>query len=369
MVVVGAGIIGASIAYHLTQRDAKVTVLERGQPGQGASAHSFGWLNSFGKKPWYYHDLNRRSLDMWHRFADDLQADIDLQWGGQLRWEYAPDRVKALEEQMAQLRTWGYPTRVLDSDALRRLEPEISPGEVALATLSTLEGRVFPTKVAEACLQKSQVHGAKVLLNTSVTGIRMSRSTQPQAQAVQTTNGEIECDAIVLAGGTETITLAAMAGLHLPQQDSPGVVVRTDPQPRLLKNVSVLNMPAIDSTRPEIHLRQDADGSIMLGEGSQESLNRDNSQAHADDLLARATHYLPKLKGATAYPQPIAYRPLPLDGLPVIGVPAAVPNCYLALMHSGVTLAPLVGAFAAIEIIEGARVNLLAHYRPERLTS
>jgi glycine/D-amino acid oxidase-like deaminating enzyme len=104
----------------------------------------------------------------------------------------------------------------------------------------------------------------------------------------------------------------------------------------------------------------------MIGEGTQESLSRNDSQAHANALLARATHYLPALAGAQAVPVPVGYRPMPLDGLPVLGFAAAVPNLYIALMHSGVTLAPLVGELASMEIVDGARVEVLQSYRPER---
>jgi len=125
-------------------------------------------------------------------------------------------------------------------------------------------------------------------------------------------------------------------------------------------------MPPIDATRPEIHLRQLSDGTLMIGEGTQESLSRDDSQAHAEALLARATHYLPALKGARAVPVPVGYRPMPRDGFPVLGFPEPVPNLYIALMHSGVTLAPLVGELAAMEIVDGTRVQSLEAYRPER---
>ena len=67
--VVGAGIVGASIAYHLTQRGARVTIVDSGKPGFGASSHSFAWINAGAKSPSAYHDLNRRSLEMWDRFA------------------------------------------------------------------------------------------------------------------------------------------------------------------------------------------------------------------------------------------------------------------------------------------------------------
>ena len=105
----------------------------------------------------------------------------------------------------------------------------------------------------------------------------------------------------------------------------------------------------------------------MIGEGSQESLARDDSQSHADALLARASRHLPALAdGATAVPVPVGYRPMPADGLPILGFSAAAPNVYIALMHSGATLAPLVGELAAMEIMDGARVDILKPYRPER---
>jgi len=74
----------------------------------------------------------------------------------------------------------------------------------------------------------------------------------------------------------------------------------------------------------------------------------------------------PALAAAQAIPVPVGYRPMPRDGFPVLGYPEPVPNLYLALMHSGVTLAPLVGELAAMEIVDGAWVQLLDAYRPER---
>jgi len=368
VVVVGAGIVGASIAYHLARRHVTVTVLERHQPGAGASSHSFAWLNAFGKEPFPYHDLNRRALEIWHRFAQELQDDIGLHWGGEMRWVHTPEEAQLLQQRIGQLQAWGYPNRLISADELSQLEPGLVPGPVSAASLGPIDGHVEPLKVIAACLQQAQVHGAVVHSGTAVSGLRLdtTASTVRRVQAVQTLRGEIACDAVVLAAGTDTTELAAMAGLTIPQEESPGVVIRTDPRPPVLQTVSVLYMPPIDATRPDIHLRQLSDGTLMIGEGTQESLSRDDSQEHADELLARATHYLPALKGASAVPVPVGYRPMPRDGFPVLGFPEPVPNLYLALMHSGVTLAPLVGELAAMEIVDGARVRILEAYRPER---
>jgi glycine/D-amino acid oxidase-like deaminating enzyme len=366
VVIVGAGIIGTAIAYHLACRGVSVTVIERQQPCAGASSHSFAWLNAFGKSPASYHDLNRRSMDMWPRFAQDLGLDIGLHWGGELRWVSTPAEAKTLREHMAQLHAWGYPNRLIEADEVHALEPGLVTGPIAAAALGTIDGQVEPPKTIAACLQRAQEHGATLLTQTPVTGFRLSTGATPQVQAVQTGSGDIPCGAVVLAAGVDTTALAAMVGVHIPQQESPGVVMRTPPQPRVLQHVSVLHTPPIDHDRPEIHLRQLTDGTVMIGEGTQESLNRDDSLEHANELLARAAHYLPVLKGVPALPVPVGYRPMPLDGLPVLGFADALPNLYVALMHSGVTLAPLVGAFASLEITEGARLDLFAAYRPER---
>ena len=290
--------------------------------------------------------------------------DLDLHWGGELRWEWAPERVEALRQRIKQLQAWGYPIRIISSDELCELEPGLSLGPVEIASFSEIDGRVDPLKVIEACLQRACETGAVVHTHTPVNELCLNG--RGKIEAVNTPNGEIGCDMVVLANGTAVTELAATAGVHIPQQHSPGVVVRTDPQPPILQNVSVLHLPPIDENRHEIHLRQSADGTLAIGQGSQESVDQDDSQEHADDLLSRAVHYLPALAGARAIPTPVGYRPMPIDELPIIGFCDAAPNLYIALMHSGVTLAPLVGELAAVEIVDGARVEMLAPYRPER---
>ncbi len=368
IVVVGAGIVGASIAYHLSRRkDVALTVLERDEPCAGASGHSFAWLNSFGKDPVSYHHFNRRSMDIWDRFARRLGGDLDLHWGGELRWESTPERAEALRQRIKQLQAWGYPIRIISIDELCELEPSLSPGPVTTASFSEVDGRVDPFKVIEACLQRARESGTVVHTHTPVTELCLDR--RGKVEAINTPTGEISCDVVVLANGTSVTELAATARVYIPQQNSPGIVIRTNPQPPILHNVSVLHLPPIDEERHEIHLRQSTDGTLAIGQGSQESVDQDDSQEHADALLSRALHYLPTLAGARAIPTPVGYRPMPIDELPVIGFCAAVPNLYIAVMHSGITLAPLVGELATVEIIDEARVEMLAPYRPERFRS
>ena len=291
VVVVGAGIVGAAIAYRLARRSVNVTVVDKGLPGSGASSHSFAWINGTAKRPVSYHDLNRRSMDLWEGFGRELDADLGLKWGGQLQWESTAEGAGRLREQVTELQSWGYACRLIEEAEMRELEPTIVPGRITAAVLNEADGHVDPQKVVDACLLRAAEKGAVIRSKTPVTGLGVVRhpNGQSRVENVQTEDGEIPCDVLVLAAGVDTTKLAAMAGIDVPQEISPGVVVRTGPRPPLLSSVSVLYAPPLDPGNPAVHLRQMADGTVQIGEGSQESLNKDDSQSHAENLLVRAS--------------------------------------------------------------------------------
>ena len=340
-----------------------MTLIDAGEPGMGATGHSFAWINSVGKEPRAYGGLNRRSLDTWDRFARLLDADIGLRWGGQLTWAASDEDAEALARNVARLQSWGYVARMVDEAEMLRLEPGLSPGTVKAAAYSDNDGHVQGTHVAQTCASRVRQMGGNIMSGSPVTGLVVHAG---RVTSIQLPGASVACDAVVLAAGVGTTRLAEMAGVYVPQEESPGVVVRTEPMPRVLLSVAALYAPPPSQEGRSVHLRQSTDGVVLLGEGSQESLARDDSPEYAAEILARASVYLPALGSATPIPVPVGYRPMPIDGLPVLGFSRAVSNLYVALMHSGVTLAPLVGELATLEILDGARVDLLEHYRPER---
>lgn len=361
--VIGAGIVGSAIAFHLARRGAQVILLDAGEPGMGASSHSFAWINAFGKEPRHYNELNRRSLDTWDRYARLLNADVGLKWGGQLTWTATDEDAEWLRENVAKLQSWGYIARLIDEAELVRLEPGLRPGPVSAAAISENDGHVLGTKAAQVASRRVVELGGIVRSNTPALGFDVSGK---EIAAVRVESESIDCDAVVLAAGVATTEIAGTANVEVPQYESPGVVVKTSPMPQMLESASVLYAPPISEDQPEIHIRQGTDGVVMIGEGSQESLARDDSQEHADRLLARATHYLPALSTAQAIPVPVGYRPMPRDEMPILGFTEILPNLYIALTHSGITLAPLIGEFATMEILDGARIDLLDPFRLER---
>ena len=366
--VIGGGIVGVTIAWRVASQGRRVTVIDKAEPGSGASSHSFAWVNAGAKKPISYHNLNRRSLEMWTRFSAALGDEVGLRWGGKISWETDPGPAGQLKARVSQLQAWGYPSRLVSKRELTELEPDLEIGPVLAAEYSENEGQVEPQMVVDACVRRLKKMEASVL--TGVEVVDFHRDSSGRIRAIQTDAHEIEVDTVVLAAGTDTTALAAKAGVKIPQAKSPGVVLRTTPLPRLLEHVPVVYAPPLGDGRREIHLRQCADGSFMIGEGDQESLAEDDSQEHANELLARAACYLPGLADAEAIPVPVGWRPMPVDGYPTMGYTDETPNLYVALTHSGVTLAPVLSQLAALEICENVRADaVLEPYRPGRFAT
>ena len=364
IVIIGAGVIGTSIAYFLSRfPNSAITVIEQDVPGSGASGHSFAWINAFGKDPRDYHTLNRRSLDMWYRLEHQLNEDIGIHYGGEMRWEIKSSEAKLLKKRIQQLQDWGYPCRLITSGEMLALVPGLNLDSVKAASYSEADCHIETDKYISICLERAREYGTNIHTHTKVTGFGMHNG---NIATIRTDHTEFPCDVVVLASGVQTTRLASLVNVDIPQQCSPGIVIKTTPCDPILHNVAIIHVPSKSENYQHLHLRQLRDETLRIGQGSQEGINRDDSQEHADMLLAQVKEVLPAIGDIQAIPTPVGYRPMPLDGYPIIGFTEKVNNLYIALMHSGVTLAPLVGEMCALEIADGACVDWFSPYRLER---
>lgn len=369
VVVTGAGIVGASIAYHLSKAGASVTVIDRVAPASHASRGTFAWINaSWAKQPQHYHSFSQMSVSNWH----DLQEQLDLpvRWGGSLEWLAAETEQKKLVGLIEEQQAWGEPARMVDSSEMRELEPQLV-FNAELAAYSPNDGAVDPVVATQKLLGAAQQLGARVEYPSALTGVDRVGG---RLVSVQTTSGTIKTDKLVLATGAARDAAKRFASVDIPQRSTPGVIVLSKPMPRVINRIIAA---------PGVHMHQRNDGRIVLGEQS----GAPDTQAHADRLAARpnefpahefaqqhaarmfaiAQQFVPAIKDAefeTAY---IGWRPLPVDGHPVLGVSPEQQDTYLAIMHSGVSLAPIVGQLAAHELVHGESVKMLSPYRPDRL--
>ena len=369
VVVAGAGIVGASIAYHLAKAGASVTVVDKEGPATHASRGTFAWINAtWAKQPRYYHGLNQDSLSNWHSLHQDL--GIPLRWSGSLEWFDNDARQARLREQIAEQVTWGEDARMVAAEQLASLEPGVDFGDTQEVAFSANDGAVDPVLATQILLAAAKELGAQVRYPCKLTGVKMSAG---RVEAVITDQGLITTDKLVLATGAEPAMASRLANIEIPQRSTPGVIAITAPLPPLINRIIVA---------PGIHMHQRIDGRMVLGEQGGPPQNtaheqrlqgrpnafpsRELAQEHGARMLAVAKRFVPATSTAVIENVYIGWRPLPLDGHPVLGASPARPDVYLAIMHSGVSLAPIVGQLASRELIAGETIARLDSYRPNR---
>lgn len=367
IIVVGAGVLGATVAFQLASRGADVTVLDAGNPGGAVSAVSMAWLNAADKQPNQYSDLNRRSLDMWDRFSRRLGGDTQPTWGGELRWATSAEGGQKLEARARQHQRAGYPIRLIDQEEFHALEPGIEAVTFVAASHAAIEGHVDVQRVIDVCLERVRSAGGSVRTNSPVSDLRLHDSNGGQAvTAVVVGDDEIPCDTLVIAAGAETDEVARYAGVSVPiKKSSFGAVIVTEPMDQIFKTAAFVQTP--NDLKSRASLRQLPDGRVMIhgfASGVDGSLGRD--EAEVAEAVKTAARFVPPLGDAVIAEVRRGPRPIPLDGQPIIGFVPTVSNAYLTMMHNAITLAPAVSELAAIEILDGVDVDLLAPYRVAR---
>jgi glycine/D-amino acid oxidase-like deaminating enzyme len=355
VIVAGAGIIGASIAYHLVKRGARVTLLEKEHPAAGTTKNSFAWLNASDKSPRAYYELNLAGIAGWRRLHLDLGSSLPLQWGGGVQWCKPEDTlVSRMKQHVRDRQAWGYPIALIDARDLAKLVPGVVPGDVGAANFADQEGTVDPVVAANALVTKARELGVQVIYPCEVRDLKLA---EDRVESVVTTQGEMNADYFVMATGNHTSALAAKAGMNVPLKESKGILAHTKPMPELLKRVI---MP------PGADVKQNHDGRIVTGANFGDTGDARPTLELGQQYLDAAARYLPRLKNAAIDYMTLGYRVMPQDGHPIIGRSQRFSNFYVAAMHSGMTCAPIVGQLASLEILDQADIDLLAPFRAAR---
>lgn len=350
VLVIGAGIIGASLAWHLVRAGARVTIVEAGvAPGGVATANSFAWLNATWGNPEPYFRLRIRSMAEWRRLESEV-AGIRVAWTGGLIWDAPPEQLETFARQHS---SWGYGIRRVDRAEVARIEPALArPPELALHVAE--EGAVEPLVASRALTAAAVEGGARLLTGRRVVALRREGNT---VTGVETDAGDLPADHVVVAAGVETATLLASAGLALPLTTPPGLLVASQPHEKLLNGLVMA---------PELHMRQTADGRLVAGGDFEGTDPGEDAAGAAADLFAKMQGML-RSGGALKFERHLlGRRPVPGDDFPALGAAPGIDGLHVAVMHSGMTLAPAVGLFLSREIMTGRREPLLEPYRFSR---
>ena len=354
IVVVGAGIIGASIAYHLAQRGGQVTVLEEREPAIAATGSSFAWINASFKQPRTYFDLNCAGMRGWRRLQSEIGgAQLVIQWGGAVRWEDQEKKVAWHRDAVVRQQVWGCNTRVVAEEEIRELLPNVDPGRVLIGCYCDEDGALDANAATSVLLNAAKGDGAEVIYPCAVTGFDIAAG---RIRGVVAGERRFGADTVVLAAGVGVPKLAGMLTTKVPLIDSAGILVHGWHAARVLDKVAIA---------PRTQLTQLPSGKFVISANAAAGHRIGTDVAAGATLVAEAVRYLGALDRSAIADTTVGWRVMPEDGFPVVG-PVGITGTYAAAMHSGITLAPVVGQLVAIEILEGVEVEALRPYRPSR---
>jgi glycine/D-amino acid oxidase-like deaminating enzyme len=358
IVVIGAGVIGSSLAFRLAQAGQRVTLVERASAAAGSTGSTFAWINSNQKEPEDYFNLNLAGMDMHRQLRDELGDTPWLHETGNFIWFTEDTRAAELEGRVARLQLRGYPAEWIDRAAIRELEPNlIVEPEVEQVACFSDEGWVDGPMLARRMCALTEAQGATLRFASEVTAIERDGE---RVSGVRLADGtRLHADVVINCAGPNAERIARLAGRTLPMASRPGLVLR-------VSNASGLINRVIHA--PRIHMRPDANGLVMLhkGDADEAMIAGGAPGPWIDRFMAWARDYVPGFAAARIAAWSVGVRPMTIDGRTSAGLLPSIPGYGEIVTHSGITLGPLLGQLVAQQIVDGSTDPLLPPFSPER---
>ncbi len=349
IVVVGAGIIGAAIAWHLAREGARVTVLDGAEPGGLTTRQSWGWINASWGNPEVYFRLRVRAMAEW-RVLERQVPGLAVNWCGGLIWDLEP---QALADFARQHLSWGYDIKPVSRAGILRIEPNLTsvPNQ---AYHAAGEGMIEPAHAARVILAGAAARGATIVGRAHVKWLLEEHG---RVTGVMTEEGPIHADETVVAAGAGVVPLLESVGITLKLATPPGLLAHSKPAPDLLRGLVMT---------PGLHVRQTAEGRLVAGTDFAGADPMNKADELASQLVAKVQALVRGAEQVELDFHTTGYRPTPADGFPAVGRVGQRQGLYVAVSHSGVTLAPAIGLFAGRELLHGERDELLVPYHADR---
>ena len=371
MVIVGAGVVGCSIAYYLARGGASVALLEKEAIGSGSSAHATGSLSLLGAE-FSPGASFRFAIDSFNEFPG-LVRELEEATGMDLLFQRRPSLRLALEEDeerlIKDLMEWqsvDVAMRWIGAEEVRAIEPRLTP---------SLRGAVYENESAQldsyrltlALTAAAERLGATVYLR-EVTGLIAEGS---RITGVRTPHGEVHCGTVVLAAGVWSPEFERDLDFPVP--------VRALKGERLMLQYAGEPLPVLISSPKRGHMISRLDGMLSVGstggrDYDQEQLyrgegfDRQPTETARRELLQRAIDVLPDLENAALVQQLAGSRPLSPDRAPIIGLVPGKDGVILATGHTtkGIHLGPITG-LAVEEMVRTGRTPVsIEPFLPER---
>jgi sarcosine oxidase subunit beta len=336
VVVIGAGVVGSLLAYQLSIRGHRVTVVDKAGPCRGATSASFSWAHAHSKDPFFYHQFSVEAVSRYASYADELGIDIWLTPCWSIRPVFNEADRKEAHALYERRKGDGYRVEWLDGEETLRLVPQLSRD--ALGT-SYYEGDALldPFRLVFGAIHAARERGAIFRFGEEVTGFLKS---EDRVTGVCTDKETIHCPLVVNAAGAKSGDVGRLAGLPIPYEQVKGEILLTERFPAILGGVVG-------------DIRQTPAGNFMIGATLEpERQDTVSTQGNINWLAKSACRTFPFLQKANVIRAYAGVRPYPSDNLSVLGPTKKCEGFLWSTTHSGVTLAALMAEVIS-DFVEG----------------
>ena len=366
IVVIGAGIIGTMIAYELVKKGARVILIDKEIPASGASGNSFSWINAtYPKKPFSYNLLSQMGIEAYKNLEREFQFDI--KWSGSLEWFEELDQQEKLFAEIKAIKKYPRytPVSLISSVEAEFMEPKVFFGDENTIVHSESDGAIDTIQAIQMIHNEFERLGGESIFSCEFLKLNEKNG---RLSSIDTTMGKFEVDHAVFACGIDTDNNLSIDTSSTP---TPGIILKSKPVENRFNKIIV---------GPGVHIHQQNDGSIILGEQDGAPLshfdrlkerpsrfpNKEFEELHTERIINTAKNFTTGLEDIVIEKVSIGWRPLPKDRIPIIGRFKKTKGVYVSMMHSGISLAAIVSKLVSEEILENKNIPILDDFRPSR---
>lgn len=341
VVVIGAGAVGSSTAYHLAKAGVKsIILLDMGKAGSGTSGKSASiftlQLSSL---------LNiQMGIYSYHRlmgFEEEFDINIDFKKTGFLSLA-TEETVPLLLKRVQLLRSLNVKTEILQTSEVEAQYPELNINDISIATWAPDDGKFDPYQVIQGYIKKSREKGVKIYEDVKVIGISTANN---KVIGVSTNQGFIHTNMVVNAAGPWAIEIGRLVGIDVPIINSARSIVVTAPFDRIPSN-----RPCIEDMTNEWYYRPESRGFLMgMGASPTAEIDIEFNDETLMEMIRVATYRVPVFEEAGFLTGWTGVRPMTPDDLPIVGPVSAIDGFLLncGWGGEGIMQSPLAGQLIA----------------------
>ena len=363
IVVIGGGVVGCSIAYHLARRGQRdVVVLERETVGSGTTSKAAGGIRAQFPTETEIR-ISQECIRVFERFEDEFGVDPGYRKIGYLSLITDDADLRGYEPRLALQRRLGVDVRVITPKEAQAIVPAMRVDDLIAAVWSPGDGMAGPSEVTTGFARRARELGTRIVEGVEVQGIEL------QHRRVRTTEGDIEAATIVNAAGPRAARVARMVGVDVAVHPRRRHIFFTEPFPEIPGPT-----PLTTDRGSGMYFRKEME-QLLISPGDVEDVGDDMNvpmdRNKRDEAVEKAIHRLPILERARISGGWAGLRPLTPDDHAIIGWAPGVERFFLAVgfCGHGFQHSPATGRLVAEWLLDGRPSMDLSVFDPNRFSA